>query len=369
MLKLTLLLVAVVRCFGVVHTGSPMGSDLGSHERASAPGTALSQSQVQFLSKLFPLVGELTINRRFASPLRAAVDTQPVDDESIAAQLAELMITVDGDSGVEFILNETESEKVREIDSGIEKESFDKKWVTLLDRILWAAKRLEGKIVTISEQSKPFSDSFRSKFEDEMRRADVLRNAVRDGNLSFLRDPKNLDHEALTSFLINSRDRQFVSDLAQKFTFDKTLFLTTPGGETMGVDLSDSPESALAALKTILPSAGARISAKQLDPAKRFSFNGTSWTEKIRTTADPIFYPKAVSPTALTLPSQAQAIFNVRCTECHGVSDIRNWNPSAVLRRVTSTSSKTRMPKERHPLSPSEIAIIRDWAEAATPSL
>lgn len=318
--------------------------------RAQAGRSYLTTTQENFLSKIFPVVGLRTIERRYSGPLRAAVETEKVDEESLAKQLAELTNTLDGLADVDTLLKEVAASK-SEAES---KEIRDDKWIRLLDRLLWAGKRLKtGEVATDKEAAPRFSDLFKGKFDEVDKQMKEVREAVKNGKSAFLRDPKNLDHEGLTHYLMHTKDREFAGQLAQHLGWDNSLYLQGGDGKTYAFSLGQDPGKALSELKNVPGADTARVATQKTEPEKTWQFENNGWID--RTISKPRQIP------TVNANATATAMLLKRCTECHDKTRIESWSPETVLKRITSTDPKIRMPKDEDPLPESDIALVRAW--------
>lgn len=352
MLRLTLFFLVAVNA--IAHDGLPIGP-----VRAQADKARLTETQEKFLSKLFPNVGLRTIQRRYSGSLRSAVDRNPIDDALLSQDIAELMNTLAGDAGVESVYFELQTERQKALDAGIENETVDKKWISLLDRFLWAAYRLKGTIPLESDTAKHFSDLFITKFHEVDKKMALVREAVENGNSSFLRDPKNLDHEALTTHLANSKDRVFAGQLGKLLGWDNQLYLKGNDGKFYSFDLGDDPGKALFEMKAVPGTESAAVATTRGSPEMTWHFDNGKWNEGPRQGT------RSTSDSLETTRNAAQGILLRRCVGCHHTpAKISSWNAATVLRRITSTDLDFRMPFQKDPLPPEEISIIRSWANS-----
>ncbi len=254
--------------------------------RPEAP-VLLRDKELNFLTSTFPL-NATYVKKRYGATLPAAVDkAMAKDEEPIAKVIAEFFGTVDR-PGLEKIAKTVEAEKANETT----KDPRDERYLTLVTRLLWASKLLNGepsKLPEAQEFNKKFAGEkldFKSgEFKKVQDKNEEVLSKMRDalnGNTDakkFLRD--NLNRDALLSFADGQRkggNDKLAKDIVDAVSWNtngqKFIDVVGPNNQTGRLYLGSKPEEIGPALKAFsekLGFQGFSLSPTQVEaPAKEW---------------------------------------------------------------------------------------------------
>ena len=286
----------------------------------------LTDTQTQFLTEIFPNVGKASMEKRFSPSIWKAVQNLPPDDGTMARDMAALFNTTDDNSEVDRI----KSKVSQSLEGARSAENRNDRWISVLERINWAAERMLGKLLTDKELAPGFQESFAKGLEAEALLSDEVKKRVANNDREWLRDPKNIDPEALVSFAIHTKNTEFANSLIEKMGWGNDLHLTTTSGKSIMIDHGGKPLQSLRALNL----EGSQFNQKKNDKPD-YAWH---WKDgELKPGTRPGVSPNTLAQTT----SPGTRIFQESCMSCHG--------------KVSTSLTDFREPKFGKPLTRSQM--------------